>query len=61
MSRNFSEKFADLINPNVPRTFMQDKYTIGSDIPTIHSALESNELPTPPADGFISTYCADNR
>ncbi len=61
MSRNFSEKFADLINLNVPRTFMQDKCIIGSDIPTIHPALETNELPNPPDDGFIATYCSDNR
>lgn len=57
MSKSFSEQFDNLINPVVQRRFIQDKDTVGSDIPIEYHTLETNELPKPPTDGFIATYC----
>ncbi len=57
MSKSFGEQFDNLINPVVQRTFIQDKDTVGSDIPIEYPTLETNELPKPPTDGFIANYC----
>lgn len=60
MTRKFDEKFADLINHNIPRTFMRNLDVNTSDIPIECSALETDELPEPPTDGFIATYCSED-
>ena len=62
MVQKFDEKFANLINHNVPRTFLLNQNTDDSDIPTQQSILETDKLPKPHADGFIATYCCrDNK
>ena len=62
MTRKFDEKFANLINHTVPRTFMPNSEAISSDIPTEQLIFENEELTKPPADGFIANYCyEDNR
>ena len=60
MTRKFDEKFANLINHNVPRTFIRISGVDSSDIPTEHPSLKTEELPKPPADGFIETYCCED-
>lgn len=60
MTRKFDEKFANLINHNTPRTFMQNPDADISDIPIECSALKTDELPKPPTDGFIATYCSED-
>ncbi len=52
------ERFDDLINYNVPRTFLLNQDD-DSDIPTQYSISETDKLPKPPDDGFIATYCKD--
>ena len=58
MYRKFDKKFADLINYNVPRTFLQNPNDDNSDIPTQQTNHETDELPKLPDDGFVTTYCS---
>lgn len=61
MFQKFDEKFANLINHNVPRTFLRNQNTDGSDIPTQQSISETDKFPKPPSDGFIATYCCRDK
>lgn len=60
MSRKLDQKFDNLINHNVPRTFVVNPDADNSDIPANRSACEIDGLPKPPADGFIATYCRED-
>lgn len=57
MTRKFNEKYANLINYNVPRTSTSNPDLDNSDIPAHRSVLKIDELLEPLDDGFISTYC----
>lgn len=58
MSKKF-DKFSELINMDVPRTSLVTPDN--SDIPAELTATGgTDELPKPPADGFISTYCNED-
>lgn len=59
MAKNFAKEFANLIDHNIPRTFIQTPDAGKSDIPAECPALEADGLPKPPADGFIATYCCE--
>ena len=59
MVQKFDERFASLINNNVPRTFLLKPDD--SDIPKQQSILETDKLPKLHADGFIATYCCRDK
>lgn len=58
MSRNFDERYAELINQNVPRKFMHTT-SDNSDIPVERPPICNNGLKPPPPNGFIATYCRE--
>ncbi len=57
MSRKFDEKFNNLINHDIPRSFMRNPDGDNSDIPAECPTLAGSKFPEPSADGFIATYC----
>lgn len=59
MIQKFDEKYASLINQDVPRTFLPNSNEDKSDIPEERSIGEGKKLTKPPKDGFIETYCKE--
>lgn len=55
MSWGFEQKFARLINPRVPRTFLHLPAADGEIKPNLLSA----DVLSTPADGFIAKYCTN--
>lgn len=59
MVRKFSERFKELVNENVPRSFMRlhggDRYEVDEEDYGIIPAADFSR----PENGFIATYCEE--